>query len=384
MEINYTQRSQSIITQQNNLEKFIEFKNFPVFIGCTDKPQKEDLFANMSWDICKDSGCIQLSKLLPINVIYSGYHSEALGKIWKAHHQKFIEFIMKNTSKNILEIGGSNGELAEMVCEVKTDIKWTIIEPNPDENKIFKNKNIDLIKDFVNKNLLIEKGRDVIHSHVFEHIYEPNKFLEDISEYLDVGSKQIFSIPNLKSYLKMKYSNTINFEHTFYFNEEMIEYMFNKYDFKILNKEYFQDHSIFFAVEKVSNLKKKEIKNFYAENKKDYLAMVNYYKKLVTEINEITTLNNQPVFLFGAHIFSQFLIYLGIKEENLIGILDNSEYKEGKRLYGTKYSISKPDKISSYEKPNIIIFAGQYQEEVEKQISQINSKAKIISPNLFE
>lgn len=383
MDINYTRRSKSIITQESNLEKFIEFKDFPVFIGCTDKPQSEDLFADMSWDICKTSGCIQLSKLLPIDLIYSGYHSEALGGVWKKHHEMFTEFIVKNTSKNILEIGGSNGALAEMICENNSEIKWTIIEPNPDKNKNFKNKNINLIKDFLNKNIPIEKGRDVIHSHVFEHTYEPNRFLEDISEYLEIGGKQIFSIPNLKSYLKMKYSNTINFEHTFYFNEEMLEYLFNKYDFKVLAKEYFLDHSIFYAVEKVSNLKKIKISNFYEENKRDYLLMVNYYKELVSKINEITKQNSQPVFLFGAHIFSQFLIYLGINQENLVSILDNSAYKEGKRLYGTKFNITKPESIRSFKKPNVIIFAGQYQDEIERQVSEIKDNAKIIGPKLF-
>ena len=337
----------------------------------------------MSWEICKDSGCIQLSKLLPIDLVYSSYHSEALGEVWKIHHKNFTKFISENTSKNILEIGGSNGELAEMFCKNKAHVKWTIIEPNPDKNKNFKNSNIDLVEDYVNKNILVEKGRDVVHSHVFEHLYDPNKFLEDISEYLEVGGKQILSVPNLKSYLKMKYSNAINFEHTFYFNEEMLEYLFNKYDFKVLKKEYFRDHSIFFVLEKVRNLKKQIIKNFYHENKKDYLNMLNYYKKLVTEINEITKLNNQPVFLFGAHIFSQFLIYLGINQKNLIGILDNSEYKEGKRLYGTKFNIFKPDYICSFKKPNVIIFAGQYQNEIEKQIGKINENSKIIGPKLF-
>ena len=49
------------------------------------------------------------------------------------------------------------------------------------------------MKDYVNRNIFVERG-DVVHSHVFEHLYDPNKFLEDISEYLEVGGKQILII----------------------------------------------------------------------------------------------------------------------------------------------------------------------------------------------
>ena len=91
----YKLRKKSLITHKNTLEKLISLKKFPVFIGCTDQKKEEDIFANMEFDICKKSGFIQLKKLLPIDLVYSGYHSEALGEIWKTHHEKFAEFISK-------------------------------------------------------------------------------------------------------------------------------------------------------------------------------------------------------------------------------------------------------------------------------------------------
>ena len=86
-----------------------------------------------------------------------------------------------------------------------------------------------------------------MHSHVFEHIYNPLEFLKDISEYLEENELQILSIPNLPRYLESRFSNTINFEHTFYFTEEIMDYMFSASKFEIVDKLRY-DTIVFFTV----------------------------------------------------------------------------------------------------------------------------------------
>ena len=54
----------------------------------------------------------------------------------------------------------------------------------------------------------------------------------------------IFSIPNMNEMLKRKYTNCINFEHTFFITEELInwQWIFHR------GKKYFKDdHSIFYS-----------------------------------------------------------------------------------------------------------------------------------------
>src|SRR3990170_4049349 len=101
----YIIREKSILTDKSNLEHLFTFKNFPVFMGCVDLPIKEDLFADMEWDICKDTGIIQLRKLLPINVLYLNQHNDGTGKYWQDHYTAFAKFLYKYKSKNILKIG---------------------------------------------------------------------------------------------------------------------------------------------------------------------------------------------------------------------------------------------------------------------------------------
>ena len=80
---------------------------------------------------------------------------------------------------------------------------------------------------------------------------------------------------------------------------------------------------------------------------------------------------------FGAHIFSQFLLYMGLDQKQFNGILDNSKIKIGKRLYGTSLKVFNPLIIEGKEKVNIIVKAGQYQKEVEEQLLSLNSNIKI-------
>ena len=88
----------------------------------------------------------------------------------------------------------------------------------------------------------------------------------------------IFSIPNLQEMIKKKYTNAINFEHTLYLDEVILNFLFKLFSLKIIKKQYFKkDHSIFFAVKKINNIKLKKIKNNYKKNKKLFKDYFKYY-----------------------------------------------------------------------------------------------------------
>ena len=61
--------------------------------------------------------------------------------------------------------------------------------------------------------------------------------------------------------------------------------------------------------------------------------------------------------MFGAHIFTQFLLATGIDEKRIISVLDNDESKQNKRLYGSKLFVSSPKILAKYKKPYVILRA---------------------------
>lgn len=371
----YILRSKSVVTEKENLEPLYTFKDFPVFMGCVDTPQSEDLLADMEWNICRDTGIIQLGKLLPLEVLYLNNHNDGTGKVWQDHYTAFAKFLHQFNPKNVLEIGGAHDHIVRNYRAHNPDVKWTIVEPNPEQ---IDDKEITVIKAWFDDTFTIEGDFDtVIHSHVFEHTYDPLVFIEHISKFMKKGDKHIFTFPTLLPMIKLKWTNALNFEHTAFLTEDITEYILKKFGFKVLAKEYYGNpHSVFYATERVEAPESLPLmENKYEEYKKLYMDYVEYHLAMVKELNALTEASTLPVYLFGAHIFSQTLIQFGLKTDNIVSILDNSAMKQGKRLYGTGFMVESPKILKDLGPVNIILKAASYNNEIKKDIFEnINDK----------
>ena len=104
-----------------------------------------------------------------------------------------------------------------------------------------------------------------------------------------------------------------------------------------------------------------------------------YVKNLIDDAEYINSkLNGEKFYLFGAHIFSQYLISMGINKNQIINILDNDVNKQDKRMYGTNILVKSPKCLSGINSPKIILRTGSYNEEIKKGILKINSSAIFI------
>jgi len=364
--MNLIERNNSVITRKNNLEKLITLKNFPVFFGCTNEDISKDLFADMEWSIDPDTGVIQLSKLIPLEILYQAQHVDGIGGIWEDYYDYFASYIQERKPSTVLEIGGGSGRLAEKVISKNINLNWTIVEPNPTYDGKY---NIKLISTFFDENFKADKKYDtVVFSQVLEHAYDPMSFIKNISSFLDVGGKLIFAFPNLEHWVRMKYANSLNFEHTMLLSEKHVEYMLSKFGMRITNKTIYKEHSILYTTIKSENVIEDEIENKYVEYKKLFTEFIGNYYKEINIINKKIENNDSNIYLFGAHIFSQYLLCLGLNRNRIKCILDNSKLKQGKRLYGTDIKVDSPLVLRYQKTPVVILKAGIYNEEIKKDI----------------
>ncbi|MCD4706071.1 class I SAM-dependent methyltransferase, partial [bacterium] len=350
--MNYVIREKSLLSGENNLEQLYAFKDFPVFMGCVNAPQYKDLAADMSWEICRDTGLIQLKKLLPLDILYLDQHNDGIGKVWQDHYLAFSKFLRKYKPKKVLEIGGAHDHIARNYMEMDSSIKWISVEPNP---QYINNKKIKVIKDWFDDKFTLDENVDtIIHSHVFEHTYSPFEFISHIGKFLKIGDKHIFTFPNMLEMLKRKFTNCLNFEHTIFLTEYFTDYILQKQGFKIIEKEYYGDpHSIFYATQKiVSGDNDIILENKYIEYKKIFMNFINYHLDIVNNLNNKIEKSSKSVYLFGGHIFSQYLINFGLKEDRIESILDNSPIKQNKRLYGTSLNVFSPKILK--KKDNVV------------------------------
>lgn len=377
MKIELIKRNKSVLID-DELEHLYTFENFPIFMGCTDKLLIDDIKVDMSWSICKKTGIIQLDNLIPMEILYFESHeSGCVGELWNSHHIYFSNFIQKFNIDSVLEIGGSHGILSKEYYKTKK-IPWTILEPNP---PIINNSEIRFIEGFFNEKFKYDHDFDaIIHSHLFEHIFDPNLFMSYFSKLMTDDKYLIFSIPNMNRMLEFKYTNCLNFEHTIFLIEPYIEYLLSKYGFRLIEKEYFMtDHSIFYAAIRDSSVELIDLPNFYEKNKKLFLNYLEYHKKLVKDINDKIENSDREVYLFGAHIFSQYLLSFGLKTNKIISILDNNVNKQNRRLYGTDLYVNSPKILKDKNHPIVILRAGLFNDEIKKDIiNNINNTVEFI------
>jgi hypothetical protein len=371
------ERSQCAITGDLDLEPLYTFPDFPVFMGCLDQPAVLDLKQDMSWWISKGSGLIQLKNLLPLDVLYPESHGAgAVGALWEKHHKSFADFVNKTTPTSILEIGGAHGIL-EKEYQKFGQIPWTILEPNPSP---VDGCTAQFIKGFFDERFKYEGNFDtVVHSHVFEHIYKPEEFMQHLSGFIGAGKRLLFSLPNMQVMLERNYTNCINFEHTIFLTEPYVEYLLAKHGFKLLEKEYFMDdHSIFYAAVRDKNVKPTPLPpGLYVANKKLYMDYVDFHKALIAELNQKMDQTTQPIYLFGAHVFAQYLLEMGLNTKKIVCLLDNDPKKQGRRLYGTKLNVDSPKVLAEVKDPIVILKAGVYNDEIKKDILENINKSTI-------
>ena len=177
--INYIVRSRCAVTGERKFEEAFGY-DFPLFCGCTNTPKSEDIVSRMDFVISKPSGVVQLKRLIPLDLLYkNGHDSGFVGALWDEHHTKFADFVISFKPTKVLEIGGGHGKLALKCLKKDRTLSYTIIEPNST-----KHKKITYIDGFFGKIKLPTKYDTIVHSHTFEHIYEPNNFLKQIYETL--------------------------------------------------------------------------------------------------------------------------------------------------------------------------------------------------------
>lgn len=373
------ERSRCAVTGNSDLEPLHEVKGFPVFMGCVNSPASQDVMADMRWSISRSSGLIQLSSLVPLEVLYPESHgSGGVGRLWEMHHKAFARYLSNAAPTSVLEIGGAHGILSKEYKQFG-QISWTILEPNPSP---VAGCDARYIKGFFDENFKLGESVDaVVHSHVFEHVYEPDQFMRHLSGYMVAGKKLVFSLPNLQKMLEKKYTNCINFEHTVFLTEPYIDYLLAKHRFRLIDKEYFlEDHSIFYTAVRDPSVAPIELQpNLSAQNRQIYEEYVGYHEALIGDLNRKIQDAIAPVYLFGAHIFSQYLIVNGMSTDKIVSILDNDPIKQGRRLYGTNLVVQSPKVLNETATPIVILKAGIYNEEIKQDIlTNINEKVTFL------
>ena len=369
------------LTNSKEFIKIFSIKKFPIFMGVVGKNYEPE-FKDMNFMINKKSGSVQIYPRVPLKKLYFKSHgSGKVGKVWSDHHKNFFIFAKKYLNKNILEIGGGHNSISNMFNNLKQKNKSIDLMSFDPNGKRLKNIKHKLFNDFFNikniKKYNVKSDKNLIlHSHLIEHVYSPKKFLLLVNSLLDKNGYHIFSVPNLNKMILNGFSNAVNFEHPFFLDETAIDILLKETGFKIIKKKYFKSsHSIFYLTKKSTKKIKKKY-NFFSRNIKIFLNLKKKWQNDVKVLNNKIK-NKKNIFIFGAHIFSQNLIFNGLNLEKIKFIIDNDIDKRNRYLYGTSLQVKSPTILRNFKKPIVVLRAGAYNNEIKNSILKNINKSTV-------
>lgn len=365
-------REKCVICDSTELICFLDY-TMPVYSGAIDDDADYN-YHPMVFSECNQCRTVQLSELVDPNLVYMiDHNSLVVGEIWKSHYNEFSEFIGDVSEKTVLELSDPSAKIAKLCKNYK---KWYIVEPN---SYLDDTEKITFINKFFDEKFTIDDKVDlIVHSHFFEHTYEPKLILENSHRLLEDGGMMYFSVPNLDFLLNNGYqpNNILHFEHTFYFDIDRLSFLLNTTGFEILEIKEFRNHSLFFKCKKTEfNL---DLKTDFVEIKSKFQLSFDKYQNLIKKINQVSSDYDQIV-LFGCHMSSQFLLSNGLNQYVIDFIVDNAQNKQNKYLYGFDLQTKSPSEIKDDKKVLVILsHSGVYFSEIKQSLESLNKNLTFI------
>lgn len=301
---------------------------------------------------CGTCKTAQLKYLGDISEIYRLNHADSTGATMINLHTLTKNTLLKykDRIRNILEIGSSIGVLADLILnEYTTD--YYIIEPAFNGNR--KNKYIldsfyeDVDDTSINANTLII-------SHVFEHFYNPLDILEKINKNKNLD---IFCLvfPDLEYYINNNVLHVLNTEHTYYIDNDFLISLLKIYNFTLLEKINYTNHSVIFIFEKVRTTLIKDANTSITNTN---YSLDTYFNTILDTVNRFNIVIEQnqdkDIYIWPASIHCLYLCMFGL-HTNIKGFLDNSPNKINKMMYGYNMNIYSFSSVTSQNNSNTVI-----------------------------
>lgn len=373
------ERKQMLVTKacclcdKHTLIHIADINDAPFFLGCTTKPESEDKFVTFKLYQCPDCHLIQTESVVT-EAVYDKLHSEAVGGIWEKHHDAFAEFVKGNISgkASLLEIGPSSSPIAKKIKDVLGKVYYCdVLKTLPFDL----GEDEEYIEGFFPDVKPKEKVDIIIASHVFEHATNMDSFFKEAMNCLNEQGHFIISIPDFEKWIGDKYWNGITREHTVYPFIVHLKYLASKHGV-MCNVKPFIGHSVFFDFCKTHKPQGSVSLKEHALAEDWINAFVRVVEVAEHKLDEDM---NIPVFITGASHLSQYPLLMSEKIRSRVRIvLDNSDSKNGLRLYGTNVIAKKFDYLKEQGECVVLIFPSPYQKEMAEQVQSLNQKAHAI------
>ncbi len=294
--------------------------------------------------------------------------------------EKLVDDLIPYLEKDdlILDIGAARGGVLNLLKQ-KQYMNLYALEPSNLCVQYMKSNNIQAYQGTLNDNLEeIFHGKKfdfIILSHVFEHIYDLNTAMHNISSILQDNGKVYIEVPNANQYIDFFVVPYYYFdiEHINHFEQDSLtrllglhgyktEAMHTKSIFVTKDKEYPAFFGIF---KKITDIQKNIIEYVNLSESENYEALL---KPLLT--------SKESIAIWGAGNFTKRLLSQSILDQcNIKIFIDKDHIKQTQTIHNIK--IYHPEKLKVFN-GTIIIISAFFSEDILQEIKDMHLKNEII------
>lgn len=374
---------------RNEFSPFVDFGKMPIANAFSDKKGLEnEYFFQMRVGFCENCNMVQLLEQPDREKMFHDSYAffSSTSNYMIKHFSKFANEVtlLQSLGKKsfVVEIGSNDGI---MLQNFKRDnIPCIGIEPSRNVAEVAKDKGIEVMTEFFDKNLANKilknhkKADAILSANVMCHIPYMHSIYEGVKILLDKDGVFIFEDPYLGEIIEKTSFDQIYDEHVFLFSALSISFIANMHDLELIDVDSQITHGgsmrytiAHKGVKKVSQNVVKLINNerrIGFDKKETYFDFTNSVNKIkldLIKLLEKLKKDGKKVVAYGATSKSTTVTnYFGINPELVECIYDTTPIKQNKYSPGAHIPVLPYDQFRDSNPDYVLLFAWNHAEEI--------------------
>ena len=381
-----------------SLTPIISFGNQYIsnFVESKESQEKNGVRVPLDLVLCENCKLLQLKHNAPGEAMWGEqyWYKSGISSTIKADLKDITEKAQKLSQvKNqdiIIDIGCNDGTLLDFYP--KENFLLVGFEPSKNVAREAELKGHNVIGDFFNaedfiKNFGIKKAKIITAISMFYDLENPNRFVEDIKQCLDVNGLFIIQQNYLLKMLEQNAFDNILHEHREYYSLISLKNLLDKHGLEIFDIEQndinggsirtyikFKGNKSLNgfsgAEERIANLIEKE-RGIGLETGKPYLefaSRIDGIKERLMGFLREEKAKGKRIWIYGASTRGNVALqYFGINTELIDGIADMNSDKWGKKTIGSLITIDSPVKMREAHPDYLLVNTWHFLDEIVKQ-----------------
>jgi len=364
-----------------NITPWLSLPDSPVANALFSKPDFERYPLELNY--CSDCGHLQLVGAPDPDGVFSEYrYKSGVSNSFKKHFEKYANDIIAKygygVNGRVLEIGSNDGYLLEQfkkqMCEVVgvEPSKYLVIE--------HEDKGVPVVNNFFSTDLVKlhawENKFDIVcANNVLAHIPDTLTVIKGVFQALRPGGILVAECGDQSGIISGKYLDNVYHEHIDYYSPYSFAQLLLRADLVVEDVQKIDTHGVSFRI-----IARKRIGNHSVEFDKldmsqkrddvqDYIASRKQNMKNI--------LGDRKFVAYGAAAKAVTSLYtLDLVNENLTGVVDDNDLKQGYYFPGTDIIITDPTKLD--KECLVLVTAWNVYEDIKRKLVERGHIGEII------